>query len=595
MNKRHRLVSMVISLVLLNVWAGVAAAAPLRTISYQGYLKDGAGVPVTATVNLTFGLYSSTRPASGPFWREIQNVKPVNGVYSVELGKSSPLGSLSFDQQYFLGVAVESDPELIPRQPLTGTAYAFRAGVAESVMGSSIGAAAIIDGSISAAKLDTAYVRVAGDTMTGTLLLPASGLKVGANELVVTGGKVGIGTALPQEQLQLTGNLRLPVTTASTGIIKMGADTLLHALGVTNFFAGIGAGNLGVTGGGNTAAGYRALAVNSLGYSNTAMGYQAMSLNTTAGRNTAVGVGALSTQSFSNSNVLWDSFNTAVGSDALTFTQPTDVTNGSFNTALGGRALENNTTGYNNVGIGYQAGLPAVAGFAQTTGNNNTFIGVYSGLGTATQLTNATAIGYNSRVGASNSLVLGGLGVDAVKVGIGTATPTESLDVIGNVRISGTLSAGTIQKTLVFPAGSLSYPPGSTMIMEHAFGLLFTNSYSHSTSLTIPRPSDWIGADNVIIHLFVYVSSTTTGTMQFFVRPRTYASGDSVADVADVLSDLITVSSGNKYYELQILIPAARFGVKPWWNLTLQRNSTGPTYTGDAVLTSFTVEYTAVR
>jgi len=44
-------------------------------------------------------------------------------------------------------------------------------------------------------------------------------------------------------------------------------------------------------------------------------------------------------------------------------------------------------------------------------------------------LTNATAIGANAVVAASNSLVLGGTGAYAVKVGIGTTIPQGALDV----------------------------------------------------------------------------------------------------------------------------------------------------------------------
>ena len=80
-------------------FAAVAYAAPPRTISYQGYLKDNAGVPVTAPTNLTFRLYSSTRAESGPLWSEARSVTPANGVYSVELGTGIPLDPLSFGPQ----------------------------------------------------------------------------------------------------------------------------------------------------------------------------------------------------------------------------------------------------------------------------------------------------------------------------------------------------------------------------------------------------------------------------------------------------------------------------------------------------------------
>ena len=79
--------------------------------------------------------------------------------------------------------------------------------------------------------------------------------------------------------------------------------------------------------------------------------------------------------------------------------------------------------------MGWEAGVTATVANANTTGSNNTFIGYQAGPGTATQLTNATALGANALVSASNALVLGGTGANAVNVGIGTADPQAVLDI----------------------------------------------------------------------------------------------------------------------------------------------------------------------
>ena len=47
------------------------------------------------------------------------------------------------------------------------------------------------------------FVDVAGDTMTGALILPADGIAVGTTQLVAAGGNVGIGTATPAHKFEV--------------------------------------------------------------------------------------------------------------------------------------------------------------------------------------------------------------------------------------------------------------------------------------------------------------------------------------------------------------------------------------------------------
>ena len=117
----------VIALILGVMWCGgsVLAAVP-RTISYQGYLKDSAGKPITAATSLTFRLYSTTSGVN-PVWSESRSVTPVNGVYAVGLGETSPL-PIPFNRQYYLGVQAGVDPELRPLQMLMAAPYALHAG-----------------------------------------------------------------------------------------------------------------------------------------------------------------------------------------------------------------------------------------------------------------------------------------------------------------------------------------------------------------------------------------------------------------------------------------------------------------------------------
>lgn len=48
------------------------------------------------------------------------------------------------------------------------------------------------------------FITAAGGTMTGVLILPPNGLTAGTNQLVIVGGRVGIGTSTPTEGLHVT-------------------------------------------------------------------------------------------------------------------------------------------------------------------------------------------------------------------------------------------------------------------------------------------------------------------------------------------------------------------------------------------------------
>jgi len=159
----------------------------------------------------------------------------------------------------------------------------------------------------------------------------------------------------------------------------------------------------------NTAIGYQALYSNTMGPYNTATGDQALYANTGGGYNTATGYQALSSSE--------SSANTATGSWALA-----SNTIGESNAAFGLSALAENTTGSYNTAVGFAAAE------TNTTGSYLTCVGYYCDTG-SDGLSNATAIGAHAIVGASNSLVLGGTGKYAVKVGIGTAAPSNILTI----------------------------------------------------------------------------------------------------------------------------------------------------------------------
>jgi len=190
------------------------------------------------------------------------------------------------------------------------------------------------------------------------------------------------------------------------------------AAGVGNFFVGPNAGNSTFTGDFNTGVGSNSLSSLTTGGGNTAVGRGTLYKNTKGYYNTALGRGSLASNTEGNDN-------TATGVNSLL-----SNINGSSNVTMGNYSLQLNT-GNSNVAVGY------AAGYSNTTGSNNTFLGTNAGnVGSASGLTNATAIGYNTQVTQNDTVILG----YNANVGIGTTTPKNKLDVEGGLAVGATYS-----------------------------------------------------------------------------------------------------------------------------------------------------------
>jgi len=95
-----------------------------NTMRFQGKLKDSQGAPLDGTYTITFSLYDVESGADAALWTEEQTLTITNGLLDVELGSVTPI-ELAFNKQYWLGVKVESDPEMTPRFKLTSVPYSF--------------------------------------------------------------------------------------------------------------------------------------------------------------------------------------------------------------------------------------------------------------------------------------------------------------------------------------------------------------------------------------------------------------------------------------------------------------------------------------
>ena len=423
-----------------------SAFAQGTAFTYQGRLNANGG-PANGSYDLTFTLFSVTNgggSVAGPLTNSATAVS--NGLFTATID----FGTGVFNgTSYWLQIGVQTNggsgfSTLAPRQPLTPTPYAIysanagnaltaaSATTAGSATSSTTASTAVtatnfsgplagdVTGTEGATVVSTVGGVTAANVASGANAANAATSAATANTIVKRDGTGSFSAA----SLTLNGNLNLPASTATVGIIYSGGSPFIHAFGASNFFAGAGAGNLTLTGVYNTAEGQLALHNNTTGYYNTAdgqgalyfnttgscdtaIGQPALKFNTTGAYNTAVGEVALYLDTTGSNNTALGhaslmndnigSNNAAIGESSLEFD-----TAGSYNTADGQAALRNNTTGFNNTAIG-QTAL-----YSNTLGNNNIAIGFQAG-GSLTTETNDIDIGNPGVAGESNTVRIGTL------------------------------------------------------------------------------------------------------------------------------------------------------------------------------------------
>ncbi len=403
--------NLVIAAALLLLPVASALAAVPNLISYQGLLTDAAGTPLSnGPYLIQFRIYDAPTAGNVLWDNSFRQVQVTDGLFEYNLGDSVALPNQLF-QNYsslWLGVKVGTNPEMTPRTRLTSSGYAIQAlhsdsaALAASVYDNSITSAKIADGAIAGADINSSEVqrRVTGIAAAGQAI----------NAINADGSVTGVDVGFDGN---LTGNLNLELSSATTGNILKGGTPFIHNFGTGNTFIGLSAGNLTMSGIYNTAIGDSALASNTSGAGNTASGSYALQSNTAGFINTASGSRAL----YSNTT---GSYNTASGYGALY-----SNTTGSANAASGASALYNNSSGYNNTASGDSALYSNTTGFlntasglqalySNTTGAGNTAIGSGADV-SAGGLSNATAIGYTAIVNASHKIRLGNPNVTVIE------------------------------------------------------------------------------------------------------------------------------------------------------------------------------------
>jgi len=97
-------------------------------INYQGTLTDGGSVAVDTAISMIFTIYTDSTGGTA-VWTETQpSVMVSDGVFNVLLGSVNSIVDTVFkDPQRWLGIQVGIDPEMQPRQRIASVPYAIQA------------------------------------------------------------------------------------------------------------------------------------------------------------------------------------------------------------------------------------------------------------------------------------------------------------------------------------------------------------------------------------------------------------------------------------------------------------------------------------
>ena len=155
-------------LVLAALLGSTSAFAVPVTLTHQGRILDSVGVGLTGSHDVDIAIYDD---ASGPsaLWSESAALEFDNGFFSLQLGADSnnPIDAEIFnDDSLFIGIAVDSGPELSDRLPVSSVPFAILSRTAVNVSG----------GTVDASSLTVAGTELVDETGTWTGPLPTGSL-----------------------------------------------------------------------------------------------------------------------------------------------------------------------------------------------------------------------------------------------------------------------------------------------------------------------------------------------------------------------------------------------------------------------------------
>lgn len=118
------------------VWAAIGQAAPRlgtassipATFNYQGFLRDPDGSLTTGSYTITARIYDQGTEGSTLYTTIVPNVTVRDGLFNIVLGDDPSMSDEVFaDVPRYIGISLNNDPELIPRQRLHAVPWALYA------------------------------------------------------------------------------------------------------------------------------------------------------------------------------------------------------------------------------------------------------------------------------------------------------------------------------------------------------------------------------------------------------------------------------------------------------------------------------------
>ncbi len=220
-------------LLLMLLLTSFVVASP-QSLTINGVLQNATdNTTLTGTYVMNFSIYSVPTGGSALFNQNKSVTTDSNGLYNSILDSVD----LDFSVQYYLGVQINSDAEMLPRLNITNTPYSFTTRGLDSSISLSHNVS-IDSGTL---FIDSSNNRIGIGTTSPTYKLEVAGNTSLNNTLYVTeSGNVGIGTNSPAVDLHvltddssnasITNVLRLDHTTSSVsnGTAGIGTGILLR-------------------------------------------------------------------------------------------------------------------------------------------------------------------------------------------------------------------------------------------------------------------------------------------------------------------------------------------------------------------------------